>query len=119
MKENPTKDTRSGLGNFLRIMTYPKLLAIFCVISVILLGSISLIKKGHFWYFGLDKAELYAIFLFWLVWWIADAVAIKSGIWSYNKSKIWNIWVVGIPLEDHIAGICAPYFAIYALKLFL
>jgi hypothetical protein len=61
-------------------MTYPKLIAAFCVISVILLGSISLIKRGHFWYFGLEKVELYASFLFWLVWWLAGAVVIKSGI---------------------------------------
>lgn len=31
---------------------------------------------------------------------IADNVALSLGIWAHNRSKILNIWFLGIPLEE-------------------
>ncbi len=64
---------------------------------------VALIMGRKIWV--LDKGFIGTLAIFYALWWIGDILAIRLGFYQYNLQLLLNIWVGGIPLEDHIAGL--------------
>lgn len=57
-----------------------------------------------------------AFFVFYLL--ITDNVALSLGIWAHDRSKILNIWVLSIPLEEVIFSILVAVAVSSAVLVF-
>ena len=57
-----------------------------------------------------------AVFLVYGV--VADNVALSLGIWDYDRSKILNVWVLGMPLEEIIFCVLVAIAIASAVLLF-
>lgn len=83
-------------------MSYLNFILTVAVISCAGLWITSLILRRKIW--TLDRGFIGTLIIFYLLWWMGDFLAIKFGYYTYNSAFILNVWLGGIPLEDHLAG---------------
>ncbi len=82
-------------------------------------GAILIEWVFHGWFlWSKVKTVLRAVvfFVFYLL--ITDNIALSLGIWVHDRSKILNIWVLGIPLEEVIFAVLVAVAVSSAVLVF-
>ena len=97
-------------------MTYLGFILFAAFISLLALWTASLLFKRRIWV--LDKGFLGTLIIFYILWWAGDALAIWFGFYAYSYNKLSGIWLGGILLEDHLAGILIVFWTRGLFDLF-
>ena len=64
-------------------------------------GAILIEWVFHGWFLWSRVKTILRIVIFFVLYLlITDNVALSLGIWAHDRSKILNIWILGIPLEE-------------------
>ncbi len=84
-------------------MSYLAFITVVAFISLSSLFLTSFLLKKKIWV--VDRGFIGTLVIFYLLWLVGDALALKLGFYIYNTDKMLNINVAGIPLEDHLAGV--------------
>lgn len=84
-------------------MSYLDFILVSSVLGFALISVLGLVFKKSVWRF--NPASFIAILVFYIFFWIGDAISIHSGYYSFDSAYLSGSWIGGIPLEDHIAGI--------------
>lgn len=83
-------------------MSYLNFILVVAAISLTVLWGLALALRKRIWI--LDKGFVGTFVIFYFLWWAGDFLAIKFGYYSYSPEFTLNIYLGGIPPEDHLAG---------------
>lgn len=84
-------------------MSYLTFILVASITGLVLISLLGLILKRNVWRFS--RSSLIAISVFYIFFWVGDAISIYFGYYVFNQEHLLGSWIGGIPLEDHIAGI--------------
>jgi lycopene cyclase domain-containing protein len=97
-------------------MSYLVFIVASSFFGFILVSLFGFFLKRNVWFF--NKAHFASILIFYLFFWVGDALSIRFGYYDFDSTHLLGIWIGGIPLEDHVAGILGLFLVRCLFNLF-